>query len=133
MKYFSILGISFILLIFTSCQSTVNEPASTFTMSQNYPNPFTDTTVILYGIPYSGSNARGPWVQIVVKDPFNQTIATIVNIYNHPAGHDFRVVWNGRGNNYEKVQPGMYIIELQELIPSSEKVIVHVKKIALKQ
>ena len=127
MKYMilCILALSFI-----SCQGINNTPPLTYDLKQNYPNPFTDTTWIIYGVPYAGKNAPGPWVRIVIKDRFNQTEATLVDTYNHPAGYD-TVLWNGRGANYQKVPAGIYYIELQQL--NGNDVYIQGRQVALKQ
>jgi hypothetical protein len=124
------------LLVFfsISCQEIVNEPAPTYALKQNYPNPFTDSTVVLYGIPSVTQNSFGPWIRVVVNDRFNRTYATLVENHSHPAGHDFKVIWNGRGSNFEKAPPGIYYIELQQLnMSNSNGVYVHDRKVALKQ
>lgn len=131
MKY---LLLCILVLPFVSCQETVNTPSSSYELKQNYPNPFTDTTVIVYGIPPVGSSSIGPHVRVVVNDRFNCTQATLVDNINHPAGHDFRVVWNGRGPNYQKSPPGIYYIELQQLNAQGQSgTYVHVRRVALKQ
>ncbi len=114
---------------FVSCQGIVNTPPSGYELQQNFPNPFIDTTVIIYGIPYIGQGATGPKIRVVVNDRFNVTQATLVSTSNHPAG-TFRVVWNGRGANHQKVAPGIYFIELQQL---NDGTMVQGRCVALKQ
>jgi hypothetical protein len=130
MRYL-ILGI--FILSFSGCQQdTVNTPPPTYTLSQNFPNPFTDTTVVNYGIP--SVSGTGPWIRIVVNDRFNQTMATLVNTHNHSAG-TFSVTWNGRRSNFEKVPAGIYYIELQRMDShgGDDDKTVYDRKIALKQ
>jgi hypothetical protein len=107
MKYFFI---TLFIFTFLACekQDIVNTPPATFELKQNFPNPFNDTTVILYGIPSSSS----PSIKIVVKDRFDQVFSTLVDKSNHPAGSNFRIVWNGRGGAYQKAPVGIYYIEL---------------------
>jgi hypothetical protein len=122
------------VLCFVSCQGSINEPAAAYYMEQNYPNPFTDSTVIVYGIPYAGQNAFGPHIRIVVNDRFNSTQAVLLDVVNHPAGSHLGLVWNGRGSGYQQVPPGMYYIELQQLdTPNDGDTYVHVRRAALKQ
>lgn len=121
-------------LCFISCQGVTNTPPATYEMEQNYPNPFTDTTVIHYGIPYAGQNSFGPHIRIVVNDRFNSTQAVLLDAKNHSAGSDFRLVWNGRGSGYHQVPPGIYYIELQQLdTPNQGDTRVHVRRAALKR
>jgi hypothetical protein len=131
MKYVIVCVLTFLTV---SCQEIVNTPPTTYQMSQNFPNPFTDTTAVYYGIPFVGSNSTGPTVRLVVNDRFNHTVATLVDIHNHYAGSNIKAVWNGRGSNYQKTPAGIYYIELQQLnSPSYGDVIVHVRRAALKQ
>jgi hypothetical protein len=129
-----------ILCVFAFCslacqnQDIVNTPPATYEMSQNFPNPFTDTTTVYYGVPYVGGNAPGPTVRLVVNDRFNKTVATLVDTRNHSAGSNFKAVWNGRGSNYQKAPVGIYYIELQQLNSlNDDDVQVHVRRAALKQ
>jgi hypothetical protein len=119
-----------IALLILSCQEVVNTPPLTYDLKQNYPNPFSDTTWIIYGVPSVGKNTSGPHVRIVIKDRFDNAEKMLVDIYNHPAGYD-TVIWNGRGTNYQKVPAGIYYIELQEL--SQGEVYVQGRRVALIQ
>jgi hypothetical protein len=115
-------------------QDVVNTPPASYEMSQNFPNPFTDTTTVYYSVPYVGGKAPGPHVRLVVNDRFNFTVATLVDTHNHSAGSNFPVVWNGRGANYQKVPEGIYYFELQQIDSHSDgDVYVHVRRVALKQ
>jgi len=121
-----------IVLVFISCkdQAIDNTPPLGYDLKQNFPNPFTDTTWIIYGVPFAGTNATGPWVRLVIKDRFDHTEATLVDTHNHPAGYD-TVLWTGRGANYQKVPAGIYYIELQQLTEGD--VFIQGRQIALKQ
>lgn len=132
MKY---IALCIVALCFLGCeQEVVNTPPASYEMSQNFPNPFTDTTTIYYGVPAVGGHATGPHVRLVVNDRFNFTVATLVDTYNHSAGSNFKVVWDGRGTNYQVVSPGVYYIELQQLdTEADDGVYVRVRKVALKQ
>jgi len=123
--FIAVLGFCFI-----SCQDVINIPPPSYDLKQNYPNPFTDTTWIIYGVPAVGGNSTGPRVRLVVKDRFNHTEATLVDVSNHFAGYD-TVLWNGRGANYQKVPAGIYYIELQQI--SGGDVYVQGRQVALKQ
>lgn len=111
MKYLIFLSFSF-CLISCNLQDVVNQPPATYELKQNYPNPFTDSTVVQYGIPIALSGTLGPHVKLVVKDRFDQVYSTLESTANHPAGQ-FSKVWYGRGLNYQKAPAGVYYIELQ--------------------
>lgn len=103
------------LLFFASCADQVidNPPPASYELKQNYPNPFTDTTVVEYGIIFAGTNMQGPYIKMVVYDRFRRKQATQVDQSNHAAGL-FTVTWNGRGVNGLKVPDRIYYIELQK-------------------
>jgi hypothetical protein len=131
MKQIVVLGCVF---FFVSCQGITDTAPGRYEMEQNYPNPFTDSTVIIYTITYAGQYAFGPHIRIVVNDRFNSTQAVLLDVVNHPAGSHLRLVWNGRGSGYQQVPPGMYYIELQQLdTPNDGDTYVHVRRAALKQ
>lgn len=104
-----------LLMLFSSCADQVidNPPPASYELKQNYPNPFVDTTVIEYGIPFLGSNMDGPYIKIIAYDRFRRKQATLVDQTNHAAGQ-FSVTWNGRGVNGIKVPAGIYYIELHK-------------------
>lgn len=106
-------------LLALSCgeQEIIGVPPETYTLQQNYPNPFTDNTRIIYGVPAVGEGNPAPWIRLVVYDRFLQQQATLVNDPAHPAKTD-TVLWNGRGVNGALVKPGLYYIELQRVLTS---------------
>jgi hypothetical protein len=97
-----------------SCgEQEIDNPApTTYELNQNYPNPFTDTTVIEYGVPDLRPSA-GPWVRMVVYDRFNIEQVVLINRGDFPAGR-FKVTWDGIGLNGVTVPSGLYYIELQQ-------------------
>ncbi len=115
------LAIIVIALLFSSCgeQEIVNPPPYTYELKQNYPNPFADSTVIEYGVPFVGSGQQAPHVKIVIYDRFLNRQATLVDNPRHPAGKD-TVVWYGKGINGIPVPRGIYYIELQQITFSDE-------------
>ena len=115
MKYFSLI-IAFFSLLLSSCaeQQIANAPPSTYELKQNYPNPFTDSTVVWYGVPYVEPNSAAPWIRVVVLDRFNQKQAILVDNGAHPAGR-FKVTWYANGVNGFTVAPGVYYIELRQI------------------
>jgi len=120
-----------ILFFLASCdeQSVDNPPPSTYQLKQNFPNPFSDTTVIEYGVPVVG-NSTGPHLRVAVFDRYYDRQVVLLDSINHPAG-TFRLYWKP----YQKNPAGLYYIELQQithsfLFSSSEtlKRIVTIKK-----
>ncbi len=126
------------MLLFNSCadQQIVNTPPSTLELKQNYPNPFTDTTRIEYGVPYVGPGGAAPWLRLVAYDRFNVKQATLMENGAHDAG-TFHATWNGRGVNGLKVPAGIYYIEMQQrnavTSESEDNLIVLLRITALKQ
>ena len=133
MKYFIPL---FLTLLLWSCgtQDTIGNPPTDFVLSQNFPNPFTDTTVIVYGVPQSLKGQHGPTIRLIVKDRFNIKLRTLKEGSNYPAILD-TAVWDGRGANNIKAISGIYYIELQRYMFSDENTGWEVLKrvVALKQ
>jgi hypothetical protein len=138
-----LLLMSFLLImLLSSCkdQQIVNSPPATYYLKQNYPNPFTDTTRIEYGVPSVGPGGTAPWLRMVVYDRFNVKQATLMENGAHPAGGDvtpFTVTWNGHGVNGIKVPSGLYFIELQQLNAATQRdennLVVLLRITALKQ
>jgi hypothetical protein len=127
------------ILFFASCgvQETVSPPPETYTLKQNYPNPFTDTTRVDYGVPFAGQGVAGPWLRLAVYDRLQQRQAVLMEKQNHPAGSTFTVVWNGRGVNGAIVPAGLYYIELQQIngsqSSSESNLTVLIRRVAVKQ
>jgi hypothetical protein len=116
MRYviFHLLAFTFFSLTFFSCkQDITGVHPETYVLSQNWPNPFRDTTHISYGVPSVGNNP-GPHVRVVVLDRFENLENTLVDQFNHSASID-TVLWNGRNANYEKAPAGVYYIEIQTI------------------
>jgi hypothetical protein len=103
----------FFALSFISCTSEPIGPSSSsgpvpgdYFLNQNYPNPFTDTTWIPYGVP-SGSG----YVELTIYDKYNNPVQTFARNYNFLPG-TYTAVWDGRDSQYKNVPPGFYIVEL---------------------
>ncbi len=137
MKIFLLVMLA-VLLMSCGVQEVVNDPPSTYTLSQNYPNPFTDSTRIDYGVPAAGQGVAGPYLRLIVYDRFQQRQAVLMEKSNHPAG-TFSLLWSGIGYNAAKVPPGLYYIELQQINTTAgnnqneDGLIVLHRKVALKQ
>ncbi len=76
---------------------------STFTLAQNFPNPFNPSTSIAYAVPVG---AHGPgMVDLTVYDLLGRTVATLVHQRQEPGAHVVRF----HGSGYAS---GMYIYRL---------------------
>ena len=100
----------------TGPQTSIGTPPPDFYLKQNYPNPFTDTTTIEYGVPTSGGSAST--VTVIVYDPLREPVRTLVNNSAHPAGV-FKTKWDGGNKSGIKVPSGTYTIEMQGYTPQS--------------
>lgn len=113
---------AFLSLVFASClNNTVGPVASSgtpppqFFLNQNYPNPFTDSTWIVYGVPSTGG--QNSFVSLIVFDKLHNTVRTLAFNQLHPAGID-TLAWDGRDENYKRVPAGIYVIELYGASPN---------------
>lgn len=77
---------------------------TTFTLENNYPNPFNPTTTILYGL------ASQSHVTVKVYSVLGQEIATLVNDVQSPSY--YRVVWNGTNSNGNMASSGVYFYRI---------------------
>lgn len=132
MKYLIAIVIVISLLLFPTCTETTTGPQTgygpappEFYLKQNYPNPFTDSTTIDYGVPNTGgSNSR---VTIIIYDRFQQEVRIVVSNSSHPPG-TFKTKWDGRSSKGGVVPKGMYIIEMRGYTPQATiKQVVAVK------
>ena len=72
----------------------------TFSMEQNFPNPFNPATTIRYSIPIGGS------VLLNVYDVLGQRVATLVEEEQQAGYHS--VVWNA-----DQMSGGIYFYQLR--------------------
>ncbi|MCK4352624.1 S8 family serine peptidase [candidate division WOR-3 bacterium] len=77
----------------------------TFALSQSYPNPFTQRTVIRYTCSCPCE------VSLKIYDLTGRLVTTLVNERQQP-GH-YNVVWNGKNKRGEKVVCGLYFYRLE--------------------
>lgn len=109
----------FIALASFSCTMSVGPLTSSgnvppqFFLNQNYPNPFTDSTLVPYGVP-----ANGGFVSLQIFDKYHNLVRVLAYNPSAPAG-SFTEVWDGRDTEYEEVPPGIYIIELYGSSPNT--------------
>jgi hypothetical protein len=111
------------MIIFSSCKETTTGPQTgygpappEFYLKQNFPNPFTDTTVIDYGVPNTGGKLSE--VSIKIYDRFQQEVRTIVFSSSHLPG-TFKTKWDGKNSKGISVPKGAYIIEMRGYIPQA--------------
>lgn len=123
MKHFSTSLIVIFLLFFPSCTETTTGPQTgygpappEFYLKQNYPNPFTDSTTIDYGVPTTGGSYSK--VTITIYDRFQQEVRIIVSNNSHPPGV-FKTTWDGRNSKGIVVPKGVYIIEMRGYTPQA--------------
>jgi hypothetical protein len=121
--YFVTIIAILLLLVLGSCRGTTTGPQvgsgpipTAFFLNQNYPNPFKDTTTLVYGIPSTGGS--NSLVTIVVYDLFKKDLRTLVSNYSHPPG-TFTTKWDGLDTKGIKVPSGLYVIEMQGYTPQT--------------
>ena len=78
---------------------------STFTLSQNFPNPFNPTTTISYGIP------KDSYVQLYIYDVMGREVV-VLNSSTQSAGW-YNIQWNGLSQNGTFVGTGVYFAKIQ--------------------
>ena len=77
---------------------------SSFSLYQNFPNPFNPITRIMYDIPELSE------VRIVVHDLMGRQVATLLNTVKN-AGY-YEITWDGSNQFGDKVSSGMYIYSI---------------------
>jgi hypothetical protein len=78
---------------------------STIELAQNYPNPFSGSTLIRYQI------TQPEKVCIKIYNILGQEVRTYKSAY-HPAG-TFSTIWDGRDNDGKRLAAGIYFCQLQ--------------------
>jgi hypothetical protein len=86
-------------------------PVRTYTLLENYPNPFNPSTIIRYSLPKPGI------VTLKIFDVTGRLVSTLIN-QEMPEGIH-RIGWNGRDMNGKEVATGMYFYTIQT--PNSTK------------
>lgn len=89
---------------FTNVENgTLNE--LTYSLENNYPNPFNPTTKINFSIAKAGN------VKLIVYNTLGQEIATIVNNELQAGSHT--AIWNGNNKLGKKASSGIYFYRIQ--------------------
>jgi len=81
------------------------EPNEDFHLSNNYPNPFNNTSTILFTIPVSS------FVTITIYDIRGNKVKSLI-AEEKDAG-SYRVTWDGTNNSKHTVSSGMYFYRLE--------------------
>ena len=82
----------------------IKEIPNSFSLSQNYPNPFSENTNISFTTEKEGN------VKLEVFNVLGQSVITLFDNYISPS--IFKVNWNGINFNGNKIAKGMYIYRL---------------------
>ena len=86
-----------------SCDAGEGVP-TTYTLAQNYPNPFTDSTTICYDLP------NDTYITLKVYNIAGQLVGNLVDGLIEAGSH--QVVWDGRDLNGRLLANGVYIYRL---------------------
>jgi len=90
--------------ILTSVADNPNEIPADFVLGQNYPNPFSSSTSIPYGLNKESD------VQITIYDVLGRVVRKF-NAGVQPRGI-YNILWDGRNNSGQKVANGIYFYKL---------------------
>jgi hypothetical protein len=89
----------------TSAVALVDPTVASYTLLENYPNPFNPTTTIRYNMPAPGM------VTLKVFDINGRLINTLVNGQNPQGMH--RIIWDGTDMNGNKLSSGIYFYQIE--------------------
>jgi hypothetical protein len=99
--YYGALGV-----VKSSAPATSDEqPATSYELFANYPNPFNPTTTITYQIPQAGR------VSLKIYNMLGQIVRALVDAEVAAGLH--ATVWDGKNNRGESVASGVYIYRLE--------------------
>ena len=76
----------------------------TFTLSQNFPNPFNPTTSISFGLPESG------YVKLAIYNILGREVRTLVS--SPMEAGSYQAVWNSTDNMGRQISTGIYFYRL---------------------
>lgn len=88
----------------TSEGLTQGDPSALY-LGQNYPNPFSRETNILYSTPVQGQ------VRLTIFNSQGQQVATLLNETQGPGWKT--VNWNGKTDSGDKLPSGLYVYQLE--------------------
>ena len=97
-------------------------PPNSFTLDQNFPNPFNPTTSVRYELPVSGQ------VQLMVYNLLGQAVVTLIDGPQQAGFHT--VTWNGQNQSNQAVASGVYFYRIV-VTGDDEKTFTRSKKMLL--
>ena len=89
-------------------------PPPQFYLNQNFPNPFTDTTTVEFGIP-SGATSS---LTVIVYDGMLNPVRTLAS-YGSAVPGNYSTKWDGKNSKGIKMPAGSYVIELKGSVPQT--------------
>jgi hypothetical protein len=90
--------------IITGVETVSYDLPETYTLTQNFPNPFNPTTEIQFGVPHDSR------VQIIIYDILGRKVKTLVD--NAIAPGTYKAIWDGRDDNGLGVASGVYLYRI---------------------
>ncbi len=78
---------------------------NTFTLFENYPNPFNPTTTIRYSLPASAD------ISLNIYNLKGEKVCSLIN--QHQSSGTFEISWDGRNENNVHVASGIYIYKME--------------------
>ncbi len=101
------------------------EVPETFTLAQNFPNPFNPSTLIQYTIPANFSSVSKQRTTVTIFNLLGEKIVTLVDKAQTPGS--YTVTWDGKDRSGHRVSSGIYVYRLQAGPFSTSKRMVFVK------
>lgn len=93
-------------------------------LNQNYPNPFTSSTIIPFSLPNSYDFYD---VDLIIVNKLGQEVKHLLKT-NLTAGF-YEIEWNGEAQSGQKVVPGLYIYKLS--VNTGEELLTYTKNIII--
>ena len=90
--------------VMTAIAGNQNKLPETFSLSQNFPNPFNPTTMIKYQLPKSCD------VKLIVYNVMGRKVATLYD--DHQKAGNYSIQWDGLDDQGNMVSSGMYFYKI---------------------
>ena len=81
------------------------ELPQSFSLSQNFPNPFNPTTTIRFDVPRAGN------IKLKIYNVLGQEVMTLAEGFFDTGRHS--ILWNGKDNSGHSVASGVYLYRLE--------------------